>query len=108
MIPQDAKLIVIIAESVIEEQIISHIKSLGINGYIVYHGITGKGDKNVWLGFDGHGIFGDNFRIDTVVFDNEHASLIMNEVYDKFFKNYSGIVYSKDIKTFKSSFNNSK
>jgi len=97
MKPQNAKLVVIVAESIIEEQVINLIKSLGISGYIVYHGITGHGDKKTWAGFDGAGIFGDNFRIETVVFDEIHANNIMNEVCSQFFKKYSGIVYITDI-----------
>ncbi|HSV88188.1 MAG TPA: hypothetical protein VLH61_06055 [Bacteroidales bacterium] len=98
MTPKNAKLVVIIAEALIEEQIIHLIKTLGINGYILHHGITGHGDKGIWSGFDGGGIFGDNFRIETLVFDEAHANLIMNEVCSHFFKHYSGIVYTTDIK----------
>jgi len=98
MTPRNAKLVVIIAEALIEEQIVSLIKSLGITGYVVHHGITGHGDKGVWSGFDGGGIFGDNFRIETLVFEEEQANKIMNEVCRNFFNQYSGIVYTNDIK----------
>jgi PII-like signaling protein len=98
MKPINAKLVVIIAETAIEEQVIHLIKSLGISGYLVYHGITGKGDKGVWAGFDGIGIFGDNFRIETLVFEEAQANLIMDEVYSHFFKQFAGIVYTSDIK----------
>jgi len=98
MKPKNAKLVVIIAETAIEEQVIHLIKSLGISGYLVYHGITGGGDSGIWAGFDGIGIFGDNFRIETLVFEEEQANLIMDEVCRHFFKQFAGLAYTSDIK----------
>jgi len=98
MTPKNAKLVVIIAEATIEEQIITLLKTLGISGYIVHHGISGHGDRGVWAGFDGGGIFGDNFRIETIVLDEQQANTILNKVCSSFFHQYSGLVYTTDIK----------
>ncbi|HAJ98537.1 MAG TPA: hypothetical protein DCM62_00785 [Bacteroidales bacterium] len=98
MTPKNAKLVVIIAEATIEEQIITLLKTLGITGYVVHHGISGHGDRGVWAGFDGGGIFGDNFRIETIVLDEQQANTIMAKVCSNFFQQYSGLVYTTDIK----------
>lgn len=95
---KNAKLVVIIAEALLEEQIVNLIKSMGISGYVVHHGITGHGEKGIWHDFDLGGLFGDNFRIETLVFEEAQANMIMDEVSSHFFKQYAGIVYSSDIK----------
>jgi nitrogen regulatory protein P-II 2 len=95
---KNAKLVVIITEKVIENSVVRLIKSLGIKGYTIYHGVTGEGDRGVRFGSGGLGEFGENVRIETVVSSETKADLIMREVYEQYLKNYAGIAYVQDVR----------
>lgn len=98
---KNAKLVVIITEKIIENNITRLIKSLGVKGFTVYHGVTGVGDRGVRFGSGGLGAFGENVRIETVVSGEEKAELVMREVYEQYLKNYAGIVYAQDVQVFR-------
>lgn len=95
---KNAKLVVIITETAIEGNIIRLIKSLGIKGYTVYHGVTGEGDRGVRFGSGGLGVFSENVRIETVLLSEEKAEKVMREVHEQYLNNYAGIVYSSDVR----------
>ncbi|EEG78754.1 P-II family nitrogen regulator [Dethiobacter alkaliphilus] len=95
---KNAKLVVIITEAAIESNIISLIKSMGIKGYTIYHGVTGEGDRGVRFGSGGLGGFGENVRIETVISSEEKAEKVMREVCEQYLNNYAGIVYATDVR----------
>lgn len=106
---KNAKLVVIITEKIIENNITRLIKTLGVKGYTVYHDMTGVGDRGVRSGSGGLGVFGENVRIETVVSSEEKAELIMREVYEQYLKNYAGIVYAQDVRVIRiDKFNNGR
>jgi len=95
---KNVKLVVIITETAIEGSIIRLMKSLGVKGYTVYHGVTGEGDRGVRVGSGGLGVYGENVRIETVVLSEEKAEMIMRAVCEQYLNNYAGIVFTTDVR----------
>lgn len=94
---KNAKVVVIITETVIKSGVIRLLKSLKVKGFSVYHGVTGEGHRGVRHGSGGLGVHSGNVRIETVVSSEERATLIMQTVYEEYLKNYAGIVYTQDV-----------
>lgn len=84
------KLVTIIVEAVLEEQIITDIKQVGAKGYTVV-GSHGKGTRGMRTGE----IPGENIRIETLV-SSEVAEKIMENVSTKYFQNYAVVCYVTD------------
>jgi len=97
------KRVTIITEALIKDDIIKHIVSHGARGYTidtVYgRGQTGKGLRGERGLRDDESLIGDhlrNVKIE-VITSKEAAEKILSSVVEKFFKNYSGIIYMHDI-----------
>ena len=95
----EAKKIVIITESIIEEKVIQLLNTHEVKGYTVYRNLTGKGERGIRSGFGGLVSLGENVCIELIVSDENRALVIMEAVYNKFLaKNYAGITYLEDIR----------
>jgi hypothetical protein len=84
------KLVTIICESVLEEQIIETIKSCGGKGYTVVAS-RGEGSRGMRAGE----IPGENVRIEALT-SPPVAEAIMKEISDSFFQSYSIVCYITD------------
>lgn len=84
------KLVTIIAESVLEEQLINELKNLGAKGYTVVAS-HGEGSRGMRAGE----LPGQNIRIETLV-GIEVAEKIMNHVSTNYFKHYAIVCYLTD------------
>lgn len=84
------KLITIIAEAVLEEQIVSELKSLGAKGYTVVAS-HGEGSR----GMRAAEIPGQNIRIETLV-GPQVAESIMAHIATHYFKHYAIVCYVTD------------
>lgn len=95
----EAKKVVIITESVIEEKVVQLLNTHEVKGYTVYRHLTGKGERGIRSGFGGLVSLGENVCIELIINDEDKALTIMKAVYDKFLaKNYAGITYLEDIR----------
>lgn len=85
------KLVTIIAERILEEQIIEQVLKMGARGYTVTDA-RGKGSRGVraseWEGPD--------VKIETVVSDDV-ASKILEHIARRYFAHYAVIVYTQDV-----------
>lgn len=89
------KMVVIITEASILDNIIKAITDLGVNGYTV-SAVTGKGERGIR---GGSGILDSlfkNVKI-AIITDESTAKKIMIMVKDDFFENHAGITYAKDV-----------
>jgi nitrogen regulatory protein PII len=84
------KLVVIIAEVVLEDQILFEIKKLGAKGYTVSE-VGGEGSRGVRTGEWEH----KNSKIETLV-SPEVADEILTCIAQKYFSDYAVIVYVHD------------
>lgn len=84
------KLITIIAETILEEQICEELLSLGATGYTI---VESKGHGSVGRK---SGIFpGENIRIESIV--NDEISTKILEAISKYFNDYSVVCYISDV-----------
>jgi nitrogen regulatory protein PII len=85
------KLVVIIAEAVLEDQLLLEIKKLGAKGYTVSQ-VRGEGSRGVrtneWER--------ENSKIETVV-SPKVADEILTRLAEKYFSDYAVIVYVHDV-----------
>ena len=84
------KLVTIIVESVLEEQIIDTVKQCGARGYTLVSS-RGEGSRGMRTGE----IPGENVRIEALVSPSV-ADAIMKEISDTFFQSYSIVCYIVD------------
>jgi nitrogen regulatory protein PII len=93
-----AKKVVIIAEKMLTEKICKIMETSGARGYTVVPA-GGKGSHHRHYISDRASVVDDfsTVRIEAVVRDKEIAETIGNEVVEKCFGNYSGIVYLEDV-----------
>lgn len=94
-----AEKVVIISEKIIAKGICEIIEKCGATGYTIV-AAGGKGSRNMRSTSDRASVIADfaNVKIEVIVNDKEMAEAIMNQIKEKFFKNYSGITYLEDIR----------
>ncbi len=85
------KLVVIVAEAVLEQQLVYDITRLGAKGYTLVRA-EGQGHRGMRVG----GLEGGNIRLETVVAD-EVAQKILERLAKHYFSNYAVIVYQSDV-----------
>jgi nitrogen regulatory protein P-II 2 len=81
------KLVTIIAETVLEDQILTAIKQLGAKGYTVV-GSHGQGSREMRTGE----IPGENIRIETLV-SSAVAEKIFEHISQNYFQNYAVVCF---------------
>lgn len=91
-----AKKVVIIIEAFILDNVIEVITKFGASGYTVQT-TTGKGERGMRSESSFSGLF-KNARIE-IITSEEVGKKIADEVIEKFFKNYAGIVYMQDVES---------
>ena len=93
-----AKKVVIIAEKMLTEKILNIIEASGARGYTVVPA-GGKGAHHRHFTSERASVVDDfaTVRIEVVVRDKSVAETIGNDVVEKCFGNYSGIVYLEDV-----------
>ncbi|MBX7143698.1 MAG: transcriptional regulator [Oligoflexia bacterium] len=84
------KLVTIITEAVLEEQVIRELKSLGAKGYTVVAS-HGEGSRGMRAGE----LPGQNIRIETLV-GADVAHKIMEHISAHYFKHYAIVCYISD------------
>lgn len=92
----ELKKVVIITETIIKDEMLKHIASLGAKGYTIYT-VCGKGERGI-RGDDvpAMGDFLRNIKVE-VITTQEIAEKIIPSVIERFFKNYAGIAYAEDV-----------
>lgn len=85
------KMVVIIAEPVLETRLVSELRGLGAKGFSILEG-RGEGSRHAHA----TDLPGSNVRIETIV-RSEVADRIMEHVSDHYFTNYSFIAYVTDV-----------
>lgn len=85
------KLVVIVAEAVLEHQLVNDLKRLGARGHTLVRA-EGQGHRGMRVG----GLEGGNIRLETVV-SNDVAEKIMTRLAKHYFENYAIIVYQSDV-----------
>ena len=93
-----AKKIVIIAEKMLSDKICAIIEESGARGYTVVPA-GGKGSHGRHYTSERASVVDDfsTVRIEVIVRDQQVAEKIGNEVVEKCFGSYSGIVYLEDV-----------
>lgn len=93
-----AEKIVIITEKMIKKGVCEIIDACGATGYTIVSA-GGKGSRNVRSTSDRASVIDDfaNVKIEVIVNDKPMAENIMNQVAEKYFENYPGIIYVEDI-----------
>lgn len=92
-----AKKLVIITEKLIADKIAALIEECGATGYTVVDA-GGKGSRGVRT--VDRGVAQDayaNVKFEVITKDTELADDIANKIADKYFNNYSGIMYEEDV-----------
>lgn len=90
------KKVVIVTESVIKDSIVEHIVAAGAKGYTI-NTVYGMGESRVVL----MGEYRGNVKID-IITTEEIANNIAMTIVEKFFTNYTGIVYIENVKVIRS------
>lgn len=91
-----AKKIVIITEKLILEKVAHLIEECGATGYTIT-GAGGKGSRGVRADRGGASDAFVNIKFEIITSSAEKAERIIQSVAEKFFQNYSGIVYLEDV-----------
>lgn len=91
-----AKKIVIITEKTIAEEVTGIIEDCGSTGYTITPA-DGKGSRGVRSSDRVANDTSANVRIEAIVSSTAQADEIAHKVSDKFFDNYSGIMYAMDV-----------
>jgi nitrogen regulatory protein PII len=99
---QPATKVVIVTEEVILKGIVNIIENAGVHGYTVL-AARGKGSHNMRSGGE-PSVSGNftNVQIEAIVSDRETGERIVDEVANKYFKNYAGIVYLTEVEVLRS------
>lgn len=87
----------IVTERLLLKEVIRIIDAAGATGYTVMPA-SGKGSKN--LRSSGDPMVSDtyyNVQIEVITADPEMSDRIANQIGDKFFDNYSGIIYRDQV-----------
>lgn len=88
---QRLKLLTIVAEAVLENQIVADVRRLGATGYSV-GGVRGEGSRGVrasdWEG--------QNVRLETIV-SPPVAAAILGHIANTYFEHYAVIAYVQDV-----------
>jgi nitrogen regulatory protein PII len=88
----DLKLITIVSERILKNQIIKKIQECGAKGYTMIEA-TGEGSRGIRASeFEGR-----NVKIE-IIASNEVASKIFQVIRAEYFENFAVIVYSQDVK----------
>jgi nitrogen regulatory protein P-II 2 len=85
------KMVVIVAEPVLESRLVTEIRELGAKGFSIVEG-RGEGSRHAHA----TDLPGSNVRIETIVSDDV-ADRIMQHVSEHYFANYSFIAYVTDV-----------
>jgi nitrogen regulatory protein PII len=96
MIKQAVKL-TIVTERLLLKEVVRIIEAAGASGYTVTPA-SGKGSKN--LRSSGDPMVSDtyaNVRIEVITTEPEMSERIASEIGDKFFENFSGIIYRDQV-----------
>ena len=91
MNPTPLKMVVIVAEPVLEARLVAEVRELGAKGFSIVEG-RGEGSRHA----HGTDLQGSNVRIETIVGD-DIADRIMEHVAQRYFANYSFIAYVTDV-----------
>lgn len=91
---QQAKMVVIVTEALISDEITKLMTDLGVDGYTV-QSATGKGERGVRSGDDHSGLY-KNVRIEAIT-SEEIAEKVAFTVLERYFDNYAGIVFLHDV-----------
>jgi nitrogen regulatory protein P-II 2 len=85
------KMVVIVAEPVLEPRLVADLRALGASGFTIVEG-RGEGSRH------GHAteLPGENIRLETIV-SPELADRIMEHVSAQYFANWSFIAYVVDV-----------
>jgi len=96
-----AKKVVIITESMLEEQVIQMLNALEVKGYTVYRDLTGKGRHGIRSGVGVLHKINTNVCIEVIVIKEELALSIMETIHDKILScgkgPYAGTIYLEDV-----------
>jgi len=85
------KMVVIVAEPVLESRLVTEIRELGAKGFSIVEG-RGEGSRHAHA----TDLPGSNVRIETIVSDDV-ADRIMQHVSEHYFAHYSFIAYVTDV-----------
>ena len=85
------KMVVIVAEPVLESRLVTELRELGAKGFSIVEG-RGEGSRHAHA----TDLPGSNVRIETIVRDDV-ADRIMEHVSQNYFANYSFIAYVTDV-----------
>jgi nitrogen regulatory protein P-II 2 len=88
---ESLKLLTIVAESVLAEQLTTDLKQLGAKGFTLSD-VRGEGSRHRRAGE----LPGENVKVETVV-SEAVAKLVMDHLAQNYFSNYSLIVYAVDV-----------
>ena len=88
---QTLKLVTIVAESVLTEPLVAHLKSLGATGYTVTD-VRGEGSRGLRVGE----LPGDNQKFE-VLAGPELADKILNLLAVQYFPNYAIVAWVSDV-----------
>lgn len=89
-----AEKVVIITEKIIAKGVCGIIEACGATGYTLV-AAGGKGSRNMRSTSERASVVEDfaNVKIEVIVNNKAMAEAIMNQVTEKYFRNYSGITY---------------
>jgi len=93
----ELKKVVIVAETIIKDEVLKHVALLGVKGY-THYAVCGKGERGARS--DDAPVLGDllrNIKVE-VITTQEIAEKIIPSVVNRFFKNYAGIAYIEDVR----------
>ncbi len=85
------KLVTIVAEPVLESQLVKDLRHLGATGWTIVEG-RGEGSR----GMRASDLPGANVRVETIVTDDV-ADRIIRHVADRYFPHYAVIAYVSDV-----------
>ncbi len=87
------KMVVIITEFIIKDQVIHTIEELGVKAYTIETHLSGRGLRGIR---DDNVMLGENIKI-SVITDADMVDEISAAVGDKYLKDYAGIIYTFDV-----------
>ena len=90
MLTTPLKMVVIVAEPVLEHRLVTELRAMGARGFTVVEG-RGEGSKHAHASDEGA-----NVRIETIC-TPQVADRIMEHVSATYFENYSFIAYGQDV-----------
>jgi nitrogen regulatory protein PII len=90
--------VVIITEKIISKKVCNVIEACGATGYTTVLA-GGKGVRNIRSTTERASVIDDfaNVKFEVIVNNRTQAEEIMNQVMDKYFKDYPGITYMEEV-----------